>query len=421
MSDSRPADIRLEDLEMPRFSESALEVIKQAAPMAKNIHFSLEALMEAAAAQEGLDDFGTEEYVEPYTVLCESIRKESNFGPMGKIGAWGQLLGFMVNRLRLTDFFKRHPEAENTEITKPIIIAGLPRSGTTHLHNLISADSNLRSLPWWEALEPIPSHSEWDTTEGRIQRAKDGVTGRNLFMPEFDRMHEMTWDHVHEEIHLLAAAGSSMLFDTMAILPTWREYYKSEDQTPYYLFLKRHLKAISFLRDGSKRWILKSPQHLEQFRPIMNAFPDATVAVTHRDPVSVLGSMATMLCYAGRLAYDSPIDIKKIGHWWKDMLTDMLDSCRLEREVLPAEQSIDVLFHEFMSNDVATVKNIYDLAGQPFTNEVEGAMQDYMETHPRGRHGRVLYDLNDFQISPQEAETGFGDYIEHFGIQLEPR
>ena len=125
-------------------------------------------------------------------------------------------------------------------------------------------------------------------------------------MPHFKRMHEMTTWHVHEEIQLLAIDFSTMLFDTMAPMPSWREYYLAHDQTPHYEYMKTVLKACQFL-GGGDRWILKSPQHLEQFGPLIDTFPDATVLVTHRDPVSVMVSMSTMICYSARTSLD-PVD-----------------------------------------------------------------------------------------------------------------
>ena len=102
-------------------------------------------------------------------------------------------------------------------------------------------------------------------------------------MPYFKRMHEMTVDHVHEEIQLLAIDVSTMLFETLSLLPSWRDSYRATDQTPCYEYLRTILKVLQWLRGGS-RWVLKSPQHLEQFGPLRATFPDATFVVTHRDP-----------------------------------------------------------------------------------------------------------------------------------------
>ena len=413
----RPPDIRIHDLADPEFSEEQRQMIEGASAMAADISFTLDGLMAAAREQSGLEDFGQDEYAEPLAALCKSIEESGWLSPMGRLGSWSQLTMFLVNRLRLENLYKRNPEINDVEVKAPIIIAGMPRSGTTHLHNLIASDENLRSLPWWEALEPVAPEGE-ETIDGRVERAQQGIDQRNYFLPHFDRMHEMTWDHVHEEIHLLGMSGSTMLFDTMGVFPGWREHYKQSDQTPHYEYLKRILQALQYLR-GGERWILKSPQHMEQFKPLTAVFPDATFAVTHRDPVSITASFCTMVGYSSRLSAKLPLDLHRLGHWWAQLIEDMLTACTRDRHLLPEDRSIDIVFHEFMADDVATVAKIYELAGQPFTEEVEQGMHSYMEEHPRGRHGRVAYDLSDFQIDPAERREALTEYVESFGINLE--
>lgn len=415
----RPPDIYLGDLAEPLFAPEIADMLAAVAPMAEQLVFDVDALCEAASAQAGgLDDFGSDLFREPFEVLCRSIVDEGQLSPTGLIGAHSQLVQFLVNRLRVADVLARHPEIHDIEVARPIVIAGMPRSGTTHLHNLMSADPALRSLPWWESLEPVPPADEWGTTDGRIERAKAGIAQRDALLPHFDAMHEMTWDHVHEEIHLLAIAGSTMLFDTMGVFPSWREWYTATDQTPYYGELKDILKVLTWLR-GGERWVLKSPQHLEQFGPLVRTFPDASFVVTHRDPVSITASFATLICYGARMSQTAPIDIGRIGRWWAQMIEDFLAACVRDRDLLPSDRSIDIRFDEFMADDVATVEAIYAMADQPFDDTVRAHMEQYMATHPRGRHGRVLYDLEQFGIDRAERRAALQFYVDRFGINIE--
>ena len=236
-------------------------------------------------------------------------------------------------------------------------------------------------------------------------------------MPEFKRMHEMWPEHAHEEIHLLAIGGSTMFFETLALVPAWRDWYLAHDQTPYYAYLKKVLQVLQFLRGGS-RWILKSPQHLEQFRPLLATFPDATFVVTHRDPVSITASFATMAAYTARLSRD-PVDPQLIGRYWADRIERLLRACSEDRALLPAAQSLDVRFDEFMADDLATVERIYALAGQPFDAPARTAMQRFMADHPRGKFGRVRYDLADFGLDRAERRRALAFYVERFGVALE--
>jgi hypothetical protein len=132
---------------------------------------------------------------------------EAGLSAFGRVSTYGQLLQLLKNRLLVTDTLSRHPEIDDVEIRRPIIIAGLPRTGTTHLHNLLAADPARRSLPYWESLEPVLAPAEQPgpgQPDPRIARADAGVTFLNQAMPYFKRMHEMTSGHVHEEIHCSA-------------------------------------------------------------------------------------------------------------------------------------------------------------------------------------------------------------------------
>jgi len=203
----------------------------------------------------------------------------------------------------------------------------------------------------------------------------------------------------------------------MAYVQSYRDWYKATDQTPHYRYLKTVLQVLQFLRGGA-RWVLKTPQHLEQFGPLTTVFPDATVVVTHRDPVSVTASTATMMAYTARTHQDK-VDLAVIGRYWADRVEDLFRACVRDRELLPAGQSIDVLFHDFMADDVATVERIYALAGQPFTADVRRAMDAFMADHPRGRHGTIRYDLADFGLDRTERRAALQFYVDRFGVQLE--
>src|SRR5262249_42081496 len=230
----------------------------------------------------------------------------------------------------------------------------------------------LRSLPYWEALEPVLPDAERPAPgepDPRLARTEQALAFLDAALPYFKRMHEMTVDHVHEEIQLLAIDFSTMLFETIAPMPSWRDFYLSQDQTPVYEYLRTVLKVLTWLRGGT-RWVLKSPQHLEQFGVLAKVCPDATFVVTHRDPVSITASVATMISYSARLALD-PVDPIAIGHYWARRVETMISACVRDRHLLPAERSIDVRFDDFMADDVATLARIYALAGQPFPPDVQ--------------------------------------------------
>jgi hypothetical protein len=416
----RPAPIVLDDLAQPTFTDEARAILDLMSEAGAAVSLDADTLMHGARQETGLDDFGPDDFRTRLDVLCRSLREEARLNDAGVLAQSVFLTGLLRNRLLLEDLVRRHPEIRHEKIERPIVICGLPRTGTTHLHNLMSSDPALRSLPYWESVEPVVAERERPAAgepDPRWERTEAALSFVDAAMPEFKRMHEMTVDHVHEEIQLLAIDVSTMLFETIAPIPTWRDHYLARDQRPSYAYLKKILQALQWLRGGS-RWVLKSPQHLEQFPALVDTFPDATFVVTHRDPVSVTTSMLTMLAYSARLGHDR-VDLRWIGDYWSDRLGRMLGACVDSRDVLPATQTIDVRFDEFMDDDVAMVRRIYQLAGQPFTNDVEVAMSNFMAVHPRGRHGAVRYDLAQFGIDGDDLREARRFYVERFGITEE--
>jgi hypothetical protein len=411
MTALRPTAITLTDLADPVFPAASLPMREGLAAYGASLTLTPESLLQTATERAGLDDWGDPAFRERLAVLCGSLRDQAGLSGVGTAMAFEQLVGHLVNRLRLEALVTAHPEIEDVAIERPIIICGRPRTGTTHLHNLIAADPAIRYLPYWESLEPFPGPGD-DEERERRDRCAAGLDIIEASMPEFKRMHEMTVDHAHEEIQLLANDISGMLFETMHLLPDFAAHYKSHDQTASYAYLKRSLQAMQWLR-GGQRWVLKSPQHLEQFPILYATFPDATFVVTHRDPVEVMMSMSTMISYASRMASDHP-QPERTSRYWLDRADDLLNGCLRDRDVLPTAQSIDVRFEDFMADEEGMVSAIYDLAGQPYDDCAQSAMSAFRQDHPRGRHGGVIYEPTHLGLDPDEVRDRMRAYRERF-------
>jgi len=416
----------LEDLGEPLFAPEVQAVLDSVGPFADALDLSVEGIIGQARAEVGLTWLGEDEagMRERLGLLVGAYTGEAELSPMGQVSVHTQLVQLVRNRLLVEDLVARHPEILGIPITAPIVIAGLPRTGTTHLHNLLAADPALRSLPYWESLEPIAlpddppddpaAGADGPSTVARIERARVGTDFLDTALPYLKRMHEMTAEHVHEEIQLLAIDLSTMYFETMVPIPSWRDHYRAHDQTEHYRYLRKVLQALTFLR-GGERWVLKSPQHLEQFGPLMEVFPDAVVVVTHRDPVQVTASMATMITYTARMQL-ATVDPLAVGGYWVDRVADLLEACVRDRALVPAAQSLDVRFQEFMADDLATVAAIYELAGQPLDDAAQRAHADYLDSHVRDRHGRVRYSLEPFGTDEATLRARDAAYCARFGV-----
>ncbi|NNE73722.1 MAG: sulfotransferase [Acidimicrobiales bacterium] len=383
-------------------------------------------IMAAAERQTGLADWGPMDFVERLTVLCEAVDADTGLHASGRASIYLDCIRYCSNRLRIQHVLTAHPEIHDEVIDRPVIVAGLPRSGTTHLLNLMAADRRFRSIPYWESREPVPDPSEPSTVTGedpRYTRCREAWEQTDVLMPLLKAMHAMTPDHIHEELELMCPDFASYNFEWLFDAPAWRDHYLAHDQTPHYAYMRTALKLLQW-QDRQrgiepKRWVLKCPQHMEQLPVLMATFPDATVALPHRDPTSVIASAVTMLSYGDRMRRKST-DPRYFAAYWSDRIEQILRACTRDRDVVPAEQSIDVLFHEFMADDVAMVERIYAVAGIDMTDEARADLSAYMDANPRGVHGRVGYDMAvDFGIDRDQLRSRFSDYMARFGVQPE--
>lgn len=382
------------------------------AGMAADCPLDSEVLHTRAREGTGLDDFGPDDYRERLEMYLTELRDIDMHAP-GVVNFHVQLVQWLKNRLLLTDLLTRHPEIEEIELVPPVVIAGLPRSGTTHLHNLLAAAPTFRSLPYWESVEPFPLPAEAGSEpDPRIARMDLAVQTMDLLMPHFALMHEMTTDHAHEEIQLLANDFSTMLMETLAHVPRWTEYYRNRDQTPTYEYLVTQLKALQFLRGGG-RWVLKSPQHLAQLPVIDRVLPGVRVVFTHRDPVPVALSMIAMVTYSERMHRDR-VDVPTVAAGWVDRLEELLDACVRDREVITPDRSLDVRFDDFMADEIGVAESIYTLTGEDFDDGCRAAVTQYLESHRRGRHGRVHTSAEMFGLDPDELRQRFAPYCTRF-------
>ena len=345
-------------------------------------------LLAAASKQTGLTNFGGDHFREPFEIFLHAVRHDTELSSFGRVATRQLVLQLLRSRLRLEELYRLHPEIEDERIDRPIIVAGLPRTGTTHLLNLLSQDASLRWLPYWESLEPFPDPNEPPGRDGRdprIERCAKALALINKVVPLLSAMHEFTVEGPHEEIQLLAIDFSSMLFEGSYHVPSYGDWYRHADQKATYGYLKRCMKALQFLRPG-ERWLLKSPQHLENLDALVATFPDATFIQTHRDPVRITASLTTMVAYGSRMQEKDP-DVRAIAQYWAGRAEDLLRAGIRDRELLPESRVMDVHFHDFMGNMQGTVKRILEFAGHPFSEETARAVDAFLVDNPKGKHG----------------------------------
>ena len=380
-------------------------------PLARRLSLDPDALCAAAERRSGLSDFGSPRFREPLAVLARALEEEARLTALGRVAARLQLVGLLSTRLRALDLLRRRPEIAAERIGAPIVILGMPRTGTTALQRLLSRDPRLRSLPYWEALSPLPDGDaalRGADPGPRVERARRSLRFLHWAAPRMQAMHEMDALEPDEEIWLLALDLATMLFEVTWQVPSFRAWYERADLREGYAFLRRMLQILQWYRPG-ERWLLKSPQHMEQLPVLFETFPDALVVQTHRDPVEVTASFAHMACYGRRMNEAHP-EPAAIARYWSDRIEAMLRRSLEDRAGLPSGRFVDVRFADLVAEPLAVVRRIYEAAGLAPSAEAEAAMRAWLAANPRGKHGAHSYRLEDFGLDPAERRRALAFY-----------
>lgn len=406
--------VRISDLRSPRLTGRQRAAL--GAAEANPVRLETDAVLAEARATTGLDDFGPADFRARLAIWLADAEADTDLTSFGRAAVYRACTRFAATRLKLQRMLQLHPEIEQESIIEPVIVIGLPRSGTTHLVNLLAADPRRRSLPYWEGCDPVPDdvaagpHSGIDERRERAEREWQAT--REL-LPLMELMHPFDPDHIHEELELQGPDFSSYYPEWLFRARRWREHYSSHDQRPHYEYLRTVLKMLQWLR-GPRQWVLKSPQHLEQIPTLLQVFPDARIVMTLRDPVATLQSAVTMSAYTGRLRYQH-LDVDELFRFWTNRVQDLLHAAVRDADSIPGGQRFDIAFHDLSRDDMSAMTQIYDSFGLEFPHDVRTRLCHFSNGHRRGHAGRVVYDLEaDFGVNADELHERFAFYFDAF-------
>lgn len=412
--------IVIDDLRAPQLTEAQRKFLADAERHPPVL--TEEAVLNAAVERAELDDFGPDDFRERLRVVLDEVGANSNLTEFLQTTVFNRSVGVVTNRLLALDLLRRHPEIRDQPVEGPIVIAGLPRSGTTHLLGLIATDRRLRSLPYWEAVQPIPlpaERPEPGQVDPRYARAAQGWERLQLVNPMMAPYHPMPPEHIHEDIELQLPDFSSYYWEWLYPAPRWRDYYLSHDQIPHYEFAKTMLQIIQWQNGANRRWVLKCPQHFEQLRAIMTVFPDAFVVFTHRDPIASLQSIVTQIAYVIRTR-EKTVDPDFYLDYWTDRVARLLSAYVRDVDFVPSNQRFDVLFDEFMRDDIAMVERIYRAAGLSKTDTTRNEFAGYVAEHQRHQFGSIDHNLRrDFGVAPDDLRARFALYLDRVPVASE--
>lgn len=379
-----------------------------------------ERLLAAAQRRTGLHDFGDASFRSGLARLVDAFEREAALTTLGRIVARTDLLRLLESRLRMEDVLRRNQEIERAAVHAPLFILGLPRTGTTILHELLACDPANRVPATWEVMKPWPppERASFDS-DPRIAEVERHLAGVERLIPGFQSVHRMGATLPQECVAITAHEFASILFTTTHRVCGYQRWLESIDHRRVYAAHRRWLQYFQW-RAPADRWVLKSPGHLWTLDALLAEYPDARIVQTHRDPLRVVASLVSLSTLLRSLASDA-IDPREIGAEWAPRLAAGLEASMRARDsaALPASRVFDVHFHAFVGREIETIRRLYEHFGWSLSAGAESRMRAYLDANPKDKAGGHRYEFGTAGLDPAAERRRFAAYGERFAIPVE--
>jgi hypothetical protein len=369
-------------------------------------------LIASARRITGLNDLGKDFRDEPLERLIDSLNREARLHPLGHFISGKRIINLLAVRLRSEYWFKKHPEILDRDILPPMIIVGLQRTGTTKLHRLLTADPDNRVLRSWEAINPAPFHLQMNGKDRRIGIARTGEKALRYMAPGFFAIHPVEYNAPEEDILLLDVTFLSTTPEATAHVPSYAAWLEKTDQSAAYEYAGRLLRLLQWQQPG-KRWILKSPHHLE-FLPLAEKFLKATHYLwMHREPSRCIPSFLSMVCHS-RSIFSDRVSLEEVRDHWVRKTTYMLEKGLAYRRSGENERKFtDILYEDLVGDPMAQLERIYQPLGG-IGGDLRQSFRTADSENPYGKYGIHEYQLTDFGLDRAELVKQNCDYYNLF-------
>src|SRR5207249_4120634 len=374
-------------------------------------------LIETAKRRCGLDDFGEGDFFEALSRLLESCQDEARLNLIGKIALKTDVLETLCARLQMERDRQLYPDITRQEIREPLLIVGLPRSGTSVLHRLLGADPEHRSPLMWEVRSPSPPTR--DDEKRRIQRATQSCSFFNWLVPTFRYVHTVGAEVPQECVSLMAPTFLSDQFDAMYYVPSYRSWFFRQDLRPAYEYHRRFLQHLQFRRDG-RRWMLKAPTHMFAMPALLSVYPDALFVQTHRTPVDAVASVSSLVTIL-RSAFSDVVDRFTIYREAIDYWSEAMNKFLRQRDRLAEKRVCDIKYDEIRREPIGAVRQSYDYFGWSLSQEAEQRMRALGAAQWGRQSANHRYQLSQFGSSAKEVLNAFAPYCERFSLSEDTR
>lgn len=373
-----------------------------------------ERLLAAARERTGLTDFGDPAMFDALNILVDALDREAKLTEGGAQRTADSIIATLANRLQVEDYLKQHPDLLQRPIDKPLFVFGLPRTGTTLAINLLAADPARRVFTRWEAFATVPPAKSGELrSDPRYHAAQAQMEMSVKYVPHIAAMHYEDADSPTECQFAMSPTFVAQVYDSQYDIPSYSKWFLREaDYLPSFRYHKRLMQLLQENNQG--RWTFKNPWHPLYLEALTTVYPDAQLAMTHRDPADVVGS-ACSLCYHVRKLYSDDVDPIAVG----SMLLETFD-LMIERLIAHEENGGTVhhiQYGDLVKDPLGEMRKLYARFDDLFTPEAESAMQATLDANPKGKHGKHEYRLEDYGLTREGVHAHFRDYTERYGIQ----
>lgn len=374
--------------------------------------FDMDSVCEAAIKETGLTDFGAPHYREGLSRLLESAENDADLHFVGRLAYREMITSSLATRLLLTEARKRTPDIFERPLISPIIVLGLPRSGTTFLHRLLTLDPYHRGVPLWELVRPLPAFG--GEPDRRRQEVARRLESRQKLVPDLDRKHFTRADSPEECIWLLAATLVSPIFWVLAPVYGYLEWYEGQDRLQAYREYRWLLQVLQAV-DPTRRLTLKAPAHTGALGVLLETIPNALLVQTHRNPVEASNSLNSLFYSLHSAVSSKRPDVRRMAEANLSLQEREIALNLTARDAHPGAV-FDVHYERLVSDPVGTVRGIYDHYELAWSETFEERLGYYVRENPRGRQGPHRYTSGDFGQTDGAIAERFATYSQRFGV-----
>lgn len=371
----------------------------------------------AASTATGLTDFGdTDEYLPGLQQLLSSLEEDGPaFNEGGRDFVWNMLVGVLVSRLLGEQGWKEHPDCLKHPVKRPLVVIGLPRTGTTALHKLLSMDPQFQGLERWLTAFPMPrpARDAWNANPW-YRACVDGLEHFFAAAPQMRAAHDMRADDVDECLEVLKQNFCSNFFGSSLRVPGYDRWWQQQDEGASYRRLYKVLQLVG-ANQLENTWLLKNPGHVAQVDALLDTFPDACVIHTHRPPERTLPSLCSVLQGARGIVEGDRVVAREIGDRESAYWSAAVRRASEARKRAPG-QFLDIQQRDIQQQPMAVVQRIYDHFGLTLSDHARSRMLERIARSPESRHGEHRYTLEAFGLEAAAIEQQFSAYIDEYGV-----